>query len=149
MDGRYLLRPLLPSGHLLPRNVGLAFAVLLLAGGLAIGASPANAHHSFAMFDRDKTQTVSGIVRAYEWSAPHVYIWVNVKDEKGADGVYGVEVGGGPNMLLRAGWTRSLLQQGDKITLVVHPLRDGRQGGMFMNMTLANGQVYKSSTQQP
>ncbi len=143
MDGKCLLRSLLPKGRL------LAFAVLPFAGALGLGASPANAHHSFAMFDRDQTQTVSGTVRTYEWSAPHVYIWLNVKDDKGADGIYGVEVGGGPNMLLRAGWTRSLLRQGDKITLAVHPLRDGRNGGMFMNMTLANGQIYKSTTQLP
>jgi hypothetical protein len=132
----------------LPDGVHLALAILTFAGALFVQAPPASAHHSFAMFDRDKTQTVTGTVRNYEWTAPHVYIWVNVKNEKGADEVWGVEVGGGPNMLVRAGWTRSLLQQGDKVTLVVHPLRDGRTGGMFMNMTLANGQTYKSSPLQ-
>ena len=116
-------------------------ALVLLSGAILIGA-PAAAHHSYAMFDRTTSVEISGTVRTVQWTNPHVYVWVNVDNDEGQTDVWGIEFIGGPNGLVRRGWTKRTLSPGDPITMELHPLKDGRTGGMFMNVTLANGEVW-------
>jgi hypothetical protein len=110
-----------------------------LAGLAALTVTaPALAHHSTAAFDMEKTIEITGTVEDFEWTNPHT--WTNVKVE-GSDetaGVYGLE-GMSPNYLGRNGWTKSTLKPGDKISLTIHPLRDGSRGGQFMAIKLADG----------
>jgi hypothetical protein len=125
--------------HLRNRPLRLA-GIVALAAALTL-PSASFAHHSFSMFDTGKTVTITGTVRAWEMVNPHSYLWVNVK--QGAETqVWGLE-GGGPAGMLRAGMTKSAMKPGDKVTVELHPLRDGRTGGMLRAVTLENGSVIK------
>jgi len=111
-----------------------------LALGLALmaAAAPADAHHSFAMFDRDKPMTLTGVVKEFQWTNPHVWIQVMVPDAKGADQEWGVECTS-VNFMRRRGWERASLKTGDKVKMVIFPLKDGSRGGQFNKLTELNG----------
>ncbi len=115
--------------------------------GLAVGAlaacalgAPALAHHSFAMFDRDRTDTVVGTVKAFEMINPHAWLRVLVAEPGGATNEWSMEMGGA-GQLERQGWTATSVHPGDKVTVRIHPLRDGSYGGQLVSVTLPNGQV--------
>ena len=107
---------------------------------IAIGGASVSAHHSFAPFDMQAEKTISGTIKQFDWTNPHTWIWVNVPDGHGGVETWGIE-GMSPNFLGRRGWTKSSLKAGDKVTLVIRPLRDGSKGGMFVRATLADGKV--------
>ncbi len=88
----------------------LPVLVLVLALGQAGAAS---AHHSFAMYERGRTLTLSGTVKQYIWTSPHVTIEL-VRDGAEAGPVWSIE-GSSPMVLARGGWTSTLLKPGDKI----------------------------------
>ena len=112
-------------------------ALLALATGALI-AAPAGAwaHHSFAMFDQSKQVSVAGTVRDFQWTNPHAFI--EVEDAQGK--LWGIELNS-PNNLVRQGWKRTILKAGDKISVTLNPLRDGRPGGLFNAVTLPDGHV--------
>jgi hypothetical protein len=112
----------------------LALAVLVVA------VVPAAAHHSFAAFDMTNQKTVTGAVKQVDWTNPHIWIWIDVANDKGGSDTYAFE-GMSPNFLARRGWTRSTLHTGDKITISYRPMRDGKNGGMFISGTTAAGKV--------
>ena len=101
---------------------------------------PALAHHSFAMFDRDKEVTIVGTIKSFAWSNPHVWVDVLVADDKNATQVWGLEAQS-PAILYRGGWKQDSLKPDDRVTVVLHPMRDGTLGGQLMKVTLASGQV--------
>ena len=107
-------------------------AVALLA------AAPALAHHSFAMFDRQKEITLKGTVKEFQWTNPHSFIEIEVADDKGVITPYSIEMNS-PNNLVHAGWKRSTIKPGDKVTVKINPLRDGRPGGLYIGITLPDG----------
>ncbi len=111
-----------------------------LALGIALlGASaPAWVHHSGAMFDSAKEQTIAGTITEFNWVNPHSSFKVNVKGADGSDVVWAIEMNA-PQNLVRQGWKRTTLKSGDKVSVVVHPLRDGQPGGSFVGITLADG----------
>ena len=113
----------------------LVIAMLILAA-----AGPAAAHHSFAAFDTNNQKSVTGTVKRVEWTNPHIWIWVDVQNSQGQVETFGFE-GMSPNYLERRNWTRTSLKPGDTITIDYRPLRDGKNGGMFMNGKLASGKV--------
>jgi len=104
---------------------------LLTAGLLAGAVVPLMAHHSFAAFDVTTQKTVTGSVNRVDWTNPHIWLWIDVPNEKGGADTYGFE-GMSPNFLARRGWTRTTLKAGDKITINFRPMKDGSKGGMFM-----------------
>jgi hypothetical protein len=106
---------------------------------LSLG-TPVAAHHSFAMFDRDRTETISGTVKQFELINPHGWLRVLVPDEKGAPNEWSIELGGA-GLLGRAGWTQNAIHPGDKVVVQIHPLRDGSYGGQMVSVTLPSGQV--------
>jgi hypothetical protein len=101
------------------------------------------AHHSFALFDMDKNLTMPGSVVEYRWSNPHVHVVLKV--EPGADvpaamaGTWDLEAAGSTNIMTRQGWTRVTLKAGDRITAVVHPMKDGAKGGSLFYIILPDG----------
>jgi hypothetical protein len=113
---------------------------LLVLCLLAAGAEPALAHHSFAMFDMSKTLTLAGTVTNFEWTNPHSWLWIQVPDGKGGSQLWGLE-GQAPGEMIRHGWTRHSINVGDKISVQIHPLKDGELGGSFGTVTLADGTV--------
>jgi hypothetical protein len=109
----------------------------LLTIGLGF-ATTAIAHHSFASFEMTKVVTLQGTVHAWEWTNPHTWLWLVVTDEKGGVVTWGIE-GTSPGELVREGWSHQSVQVGDKVTVEVHPLKDGRNGGSMMKVTFADG----------
>jgi hypothetical protein len=118
----------------------------LAIGGLALGAAnPVLAHHSFAMFDTTNRVTVTGKVAVFEWTNPHVIIEIDGAEENGGLKRWTVELGS-PGILLRRGWKYNDLKFGDKVIVVVNPLRSGEAGGLLVQATLADGRVLGNGT---
>lgn len=112
---------------------------LAMTAVVVAGAVPASAHHSFAMFDKTKEVTLSGTVSAFQWSNPHTFIQLKVPAE-GRVVEWSLE-GGSPNILSRNGWNRLALTPGEKVTILINPLRNGQPGGTFLEVRKANGTV--------
>ena len=117
----------------------------LLAAAAALAASagvsvPALAHHSTAMFDMEKTVTLNGTIKDFQWTQPHTWIDFEVPNATGGADTYGVE-GMSPSYLGRNGWSKRTLNAGDKVTLEIHPLRDGRKGGFDASVRWPDGKV--------
>jgi hypothetical protein len=98
------------------------------------------AHHSGALFDMTKQVTITGTVSDFIWENPHSSFKVNTEGPNGAFVVWAVEMGG-PNNLVREGWKRTSIKEGDKVTVTVRPLRDGGYGGLYMGIVLADGKT--------
>ena len=108
----------------------------------AILAGPAQAHHSFAMFDKNQMVTVKGTVSKIEWKNPHVFIFLDAPDGKGGNAQYAIECNS-PNVLMRTGWKVNTLKAGDQVSMDIYPLRDGRPGGLLDKVVLADGKTIK------
>ena len=119
---------------------------LLTLSMIAASVGPFAAHHSTVPFDTTKQTTLTGIVKEFDWTNPHTWIWINVPNDKGGMDLWGVE-GMSPNYLGRRGWTKSTIKPGEKITIVGRPMKDGSKAAMFMSATLANGKVMSQSGQ--
>ena len=115
------------SRWLLPTAVLLALAL------------PAEAHHSAAMFDRTKTQSLSGTVKELQWTSPHCWLQVMAASDTGPV-EWSIEMGA-PIELYRGGWRPTILKPGDKITVVFNPTRDGAKGGLFVSALGPDGQA--------
>lgn len=126
-----------------PMSLAAAAAVLG-----ALGAAPAYAHHSFAMFDMTQEKSVAGTVTDFQWTNPHTWIWLQVPVANGPAEQWGIE-GMSPNFLERRGWSKNTLHPGDKVTVVVHPVRNGGHGGSFVRVTLPSGKVMDMMGGQP
>jgi len=113
-------------------TVAITFVLLI--------ANSATAHHSFVAFNMNDQKTVTGTVKQVEWTNPHIWIWIDVPNDKGVAELYGFE-GMSPNFLERRNWTRTTLKAGEKITITYRPLRDGKNGGMFVNGRMTDGTV--------
>jgi hypothetical protein len=114
----------------------LGFACIA-AGMYAI---PVYAHHSFAMFDAEKTVTMKGTVKELEWTNPHAWLRVMVNDEKaGKPVVWALELSS-PARLKTMGMQADSVKPGDAVSVTFHPMRDGTRGGQFLAATLPSGQ---------
>ena len=121
----------------------------LIAVAAMLTASSALAHHSFAMFDQSKIVTIQGIVKDFRWTNPHVFIQVMVKNDQGVDEEWSIEMTS-PEHLVRTGWKPGTLKPGDKITLNIHPLRDGNiKGGQYLNGTGPDGPLIGAPQPSP
>jgi hypothetical protein len=96
-----------------------------------LAVASASAHHSGAMFDAQKTITLRGTVKDFRWGNPHCWIQLLVPKD-GVDQEWSVEMGS-TTQLYRSGWRPRTLHDGDKITVVAHPLRDGMPGAQFLS----------------
>jgi hypothetical protein len=106
----------------------------------AIGA-PAFAHHSFAMFDAEKTFTMKGTVKEFEWTNPHSWLRVTVLDEKtGKPLLWALEMSS-PARLTTMGMHSNSVKVGDAVSVTFHPMRDGTRGGQFIQATLPDGKA--------
>ncbi|HEY6814936.1 MAG TPA: DUF6152 family protein [Croceibacterium sp.] len=111
---------------------------LALAGGAVLLAVPVAAHHSFAMFDNTRSITLRGKVAVYQWTNPHAYLEVDAEEAGGGTRHYTLEMTS-INMMSRGGWTSRTVKAGDEVTVYVAPLRDGRPGGLVLEVVLPDG----------
>jgi MYXO-CTERM domain-containing protein len=116
---------------------------LLLWLFASIAPGTAHAHHSFAMYDSTKLVTIDGTVTNFQWTNPHVLLWVTGSTSAGeAASLWTVELPTSPGNLGRMGWSKHSLKGGDHVIVELNPLRDGKHGGSFKKATLpATGKV--------
>lgn len=124
-----------PKG--LERIMKKFFAAAMVIG-LAAASPSAVAHHSFAMFDRSHTITVSGTVHEFQWSNPHAYIQLMAENEQGREVEWSLEMGA-PMYLYARGWRPRTLRPGMEVTIDLYPLRSGEPGGVVVDVMDAQG----------
>jgi hypothetical protein len=114
------------------------FLGLLAAAGLA-AAIPVWAHHSFAAeFDGSRSLRLTGTITRIEWSNPHSYFYIDVKDDKGNVANWGCE-GAGPGALTRRGWKKGDVKLGDTLIVDGYPAKDGSHLIDARRVTLPDG----------
>ena len=102
------------------------------------------AHHATASFDMTNSATVKGTVTGFDWTNPHAYIYMDVKNERGTVEKWSIELGA-LAMLSRAGWKRDTLKYGDEITAIGNPAKDGKPTMHLSKIVFANGQELPSA----
>ena len=107
-----------------------------LAALLVVGT--AFAHHSPIVFDRTKQVTLTGVVTEFRWGNPHSWIHLDVTGADGKVGNWGIEMDPASH-LAREGWKSTTLKPGDKVSVVVFPLRNDEKGGQYISVTLPDG----------
>lgn len=112
-------------------------ASMALGMAAATAGGSASAHHSYSMFDMNKTVVLDATVQQFRWSNPHAFIRVEVPTDEGNE-IWAVEMTS-PNNLIQEGWTRRTLKSGDRVQLYVHPLRSGARGGSYSGVRLPDG----------
>ena len=114
----------------------MKLAALALTALLIVGT--AFAHHSPIVFDRTRQVTITGTVTEFRWGNPHSWIHIDVADKDGKVGNWSIEMDPASH-LAREGWRSSTLKPGDKISVVVYPLRNDEKGGQYISVTLPDG----------
>jgi Family of unknown function (DUF6152) len=129
----------------MPRKPLEIVRAVLLIGIFFFLPGLAAAHHSFAAFDVTRLVTLDGTVKQFDWVNPHVVIWVYAAPPAGgALELWAVELTS-PGNLTRMGWSRLALKPGDKVSVDIHPLRDGQHGGQFKQVIVSGtGKVYST-----
>lgn len=112
-----------------------------LAACHALLSAPAMGHHSVAMFDHDRKITLQGTVKEFQYTNPHSWLQILVTDDGGRTVQWDLEAEG-PSTLLRKGIKASTFSPGDKVTVVAHPMKDGRTAGALLSATSADRHVY-------
>ena len=121
------------------RSTRLARVLIATLGAVTFAlAGTASAHHSFAVFDMSQQKTIEGTVSDFQWTNPHTWTWVDVKNADGSVTKYGFE-GMSPNFLGRRGWSKNTLKPGDHVKITYAPLKNGDPGGTFLKATLQDG----------
>jgi hypothetical protein len=132
--------------NIMPRSVARFAALAAIGLGLVLTTS-AHAHHSFAMYDQTKLVTLEGTVKEFQWTNPHVLLWVTHPVEGGGEPeLWTIELPTSTGNLARMNWSKRSLAAGDHVTVELNPLRDGRHGGSFKKVTIAgSGAVLTAS----
>jgi hypothetical protein len=114
-------------------RVSAIVALLSISSGVA-------AHHSTASYDYSKSVKLTGTVKEFFWTNPHMFIVLLSFNDQGKELTWNVECGT-PNINVRHGWKKSDLNAGDKVSMAIHPMRDGSLSGTLMTVTLADGRL--------
>ena len=130
---------------------GKMLVVLAAVGSLVMFSGSAMAHHGVAGYDMTKTITVHGTVSKFDWSNPHVVVYVDAKNEGGEMQHWTIEFAS-PVHMVRAGWSKSSMKTGDDITIDTHPSRNGAPVGISSTITfilkvVVNGQALPSRSE--
>jgi hypothetical protein len=131
------------KGRVVRNRARRAAAAVLVACLLFLFAAPARAHHSGAMFDMAHLITLTGVVTKLEWTNPHTFLYVNVKNDKGVVEEWAIEINS-PNFLRHNGWTSTTVNAGDTITCTGAPAKSGSKFMHGMTIALSNGVQLRS-----
>jgi len=117
----------------------LKYLGLLTLVGMLASTAPVSAHHSFAAeYDSNTMVTLTGKISKVDWTNPHIYIHVDVKDTTGKVTAWSLE-GYPPNTLKRTGFPRAILKEGDTITITAYKAKDGTNTGAGREITFPDG----------
>jgi hypothetical protein len=121
----------------------------IIAAGIfaAVSAVSARAHHAFARFDSEREVTLQGTVNEFQWTSPHAWIMLTVQGD-GRPARWAIEMNGAGG-LARQGWKPETLIPGMPVKAIIHPLRDGTNGGQFLEIMLPDGTVLGQSSGAP
>ena len=119
--------------RLLPLSRPALVCMVLLSA-----VSTASAHHSPAMFDMSRHVVLKGVVREFQWTNPHSYIQLLVRNDAGNETEWNLEMGA-PNYLYNNGWRPGTLKSGDNVVVTIAPLKSGADGGLVVEVTMADG----------
>jgi hypothetical protein len=108
-----------------------------MIGCLTVG----HAHHSFAPFEDDLQIVLKGTVTSFQWTNPHIYIELDVADEDDAVKNWLIECAN-TTILNRVGWKWNMIKEGDRVSLIVAPLRNGEPAALLKRVRLADGSEY-------
>ena len=114
-------------------SIAMAGVIWLAAG------SPALAHHSGAAeFDSTKKIDLTGVVTKVEWTNPHAHFYMDVKDPSGNVANWNLELAS-PNVLIRNGWSRNSVKQGDKVSITGFQAKDNSKVGSASTIVFPDG----------
>jgi hypothetical protein len=105
---------------------------------MVLSVRPAQAHHSFAVFDHTRTLTVKGAVTKFQWTNPHGFLEVDVPEADGTVRHFTIELTS-INMMSRMGWRSNMIKAGDLVKATVAPLLSGQPGGLGLDIMLPDG----------
>jgi DNA/RNA endonuclease YhcR with UshA esterase domain len=118
-------------------------AIWMSAVLLLFAAPAARAHHSTAMYDMEHPSTYKGTITRIEWTNPHGYLYLNIKNDKGGVDEWAMEINS-PNFLRHNGWTRDTVKPGDEVTVTGGAAKSGAKTMRCTSVTLADGTVLRS-----
>lgn len=121
----------------------LALCLSIVLALVASLVPPALAHHSVSMYDMDHPTTLKGTVSRVEWTNPHGYIYLEVKNDKGETIEWAVEINS-PNFLKHNGWTSTIVKPGDVITATGGAAKSGAKTMRCTTVVLGDGTVLRS-----
>ena len=113
-------------------------SLLVAAACSVLMAEPVRTHHSGAMFDETRAVTFEGVVKEFQYTNPHSWLLVDVRNADGSVTTWGFEAEG-PSTLRRAGIRPSLLRAGTRITITGRPMKDGRPAALWVDAVLEDG----------
>jgi hypothetical protein len=116
-------------------------ALAAIVAAVIVAAATANAHHSATMFEQTKTITVEGVVKEFQYSNPHSWLLVDVKDKAGKVTTWGFEAEG-PSTLQRAGIRPSEFPAGTKVTMTGRPMKDGTPAAIWVLAVRGDGKRF-------
>src|SRR5437773_8220302 len=122
--------------------INRVITALLSIGPLIAMSVPALAHHSGAMFEKEKTITVEGVVKQFQYTNPHSWLLVDVKNKNGSVTTWGFEAEG-PSTLQRAGIRPSDFAVGTKLKITGHPMKDGTPAAVWVDAVRADGKRFE------
>jgi hypothetical protein len=115
----------------------------ILTLGLLGGTMPVSAHHSTTMYNMAAPTTVTGVVKKFEWTNPHAFIYLEVKGEDGKVALWEIEMMS-LNHLKSYGWTRKTVQVGDVISCTGGAAKNGVPAMLSSLIKLGDGRMIKS-----
>lgn len=119
-------------------------AAVWIAGMMLLAMAPAaGAHHSVSMYDMEHPSTYKGVVSRIEWTNPHAYVYLEVKDDKGQVQEWAMEINS-PNFLRHNGWTSTTVKPGDIITCTGGAAKSGAKTMRCTSVVLGDGLVLRS-----
>ena len=127
------------KSSLVPWKRGLVVGLIAIAGAWA-AQTPVLSHHSNSAYFVEKVDTVTGVVKEWQWVNPHTWLYLTADDGKGGKVEWMLE-GRAPGVLIRAGWSKRVLKPGDTVTVHYGPAKDGSKSGIIARVTLADGTV--------
>ena len=120
----------------------LTLTRVVLGTPLSLSAGVAFAHHSYAVFEMVKSETIDGVVSEVQYQNPHTWLFVDVRDATGKVETWALEAGG-PNILMRQGWKANTVKVGDKVSALIHPRREQTtpKSGSLTALKLPDGKM--------